>query len=320
MDERLTILINTCDAYSDVWDLLFASIKQQWPNCPYPFVMDAQNLEYQNPDFRIRTHFHRTLRKPPKKDCWGKRFRETLRDIDTPYVMPWLDDFVLTDPMDRADLIEEVMDFMDANPQVTVVYLHAYPKWCFTLEESEELPGFGKMPNVCSYKLTTGQAIWRRDRLHDLIRDDESPWEWEMFGSFRACIQHTGDFYSMLGGLEDRAHSDIFHVPEGGVIWRGLWHPETEELVKKYGVSLDLSKRGMMDVNNPYREKPIDDYRVREHMKEDFFKKIWWKHLWNHLLQKPGLYKARLRFMRCMFGLAPKKIGKYASKGEHHGS
>lgn len=299
MQDKLTILVNSCDAYSDVWDLFFASLKVQWSQCPYKMVLNTEKKTYSYKDMPISVHNY--SRSFGRKDRWGERYRATLRDMDTPYVLPILDDFVLTEPVKNPELIEEIITFMDANPNVTVVYLDAFPKWCFTLEESAELKQFGKMPQVCSYKLSTAIAVWRREKLLTLIRDFETPWEWEMNASFRACRMQCGDFYAVVDALEDIPRNIMFSVQHGGAIRRGLWNVGTDELARNYGVELDLSKRDLMDVDNPYRETVLEPYSLKKNFTRDWFKGFFWRNVVSHAKIKYKNFYEKYRFHKSIW-------------------
>ncbi len=232
------------------------------------------------------------------KDRWGKRYKETLNSIKTPYVLTFLEDFVFTEPVKTPALLEDIIDFMEKHKDVTVVYLDAFPKWCFVLEESEELPGFGKMPQVCSYKLSTAIAVWRRERLVSLIEDFETPWEWEVNASFRACRQYCGEFYAAVGALKDISQNVMFSIPFGGAIRRGLWNTETEHLVKKYKLPIDLSMRGIMDADNPFREMHIEHYSLKDNFRKDIFKTVFWKNVVSHGKIRWETLYSKFRFLK----------------------
>ena len=91
MNNKCTLLVNTCDDYSDLWDLFFKALKIQWPDCNMPIIMNTEKKAYQNDeDIKVVN-----CENPRKKDCWGRRYKEALRQVNTPYVFPVLEDYVL---------------------------------------------------------------------------------------------------------------------------------------------------------------------------------------------------------------------------------
>ena len=46
----VSILINSCDAYEDIWEPFFRCFSENWPDCPYPIYLNTETKEY-NPDY-----------------------------------------------------------------------------------------------------------------------------------------------------------------------------------------------------------------------------------------------------------------------------
>ena len=45
-NHNLDILVISCDAYSDVWDVFFKSFNRQWTNCPLKLNLLSNNKSY----------------------------------------------------------------------------------------------------------------------------------------------------------------------------------------------------------------------------------------------------------------------------------
>ena len=269
-DKRCTILVNSCDAFSDVWELFFAGLKNQWPDCKYPILLNTESKNFPN---KMGVNICNFTNKS-RKDCWGKRFKHALKNISTPYVLPILEDFVLMEKFQGEELIETVMNWMDENPQIGVFYLHKHQ---YVIQKETEFPGFGLMPDKANYKLTTNVAVWRKEYLDKCIKGIESPWEWELYSTKRAW-KFPEKEYALLENQKEP-----FVYTWGGVIWRGLWHHDALKLSKMYGVTVDFDKRGFMDVNNPYR---TEAYSIRAHFPKDILKNKFWKELRQRVYQK----------------------------------
>ncbi len=261
---RCTILVNSCDAFSDVWELFFKAFSIQWPDCPYKVLLNTETKDYPN-DMGIEV-----INFPPinGRDCWGKRYKNALKSIDTPYVIPVLEDYVLKESFTGQEMIEQTMDWMDENPDIGVFYIRKHP---YVIQKETEFRGFGMLPQKCDYKLATSFAVWRKVFLDKCVKGIESPWEWEVYATKRAW-RFPEKMYALLESQEE-----LFNISWGGVIRRGLWHTETKELAEKYGVDIDFSIRGVMDENDPFREKDL--YKVCDHFPKDIFKGIFWKEL-----------------------------------------
>lgn len=282
LKDKCTILVNTCDAYSDVWDLFFESIKVQWEDCPFDFVINTESKTYNHKDFNIKISNYMC----EKGDKWGKRYKEALKAIKTPYVIPILEDFVLTKPVVKKDYFEKIIQWMDNDTDIAVFYLYKHP---YVINEKTKYEGFGQMPQKCDYKLTTAIGLWRKDTLYSYLKDFESPWEWEGYASIRASFFYKEKMYALLDNQKD-----IFVFPFGGVIWRGRWYTETPQIAENYGIHIDFDTRGMMDESDPFNLRGV--YSLRTGFPRDIFKKVFWNRLCTLIVK-------RFRIIRCIIGV-----------------
>ena len=92
MTADITLLINSCDAYSDILDTFFELLHRFWPDLKYEIVLSTETLNYTNKYFQIR-NIH-----PNNVKCsWTRRIYETLENIQTDYVLLLLDDLFIYD-------------------------------------------------------------------------------------------------------------------------------------------------------------------------------------------------------------------------------
>ncbi len=259
--KKCTLLINSCDAYSDVWDLFFKALKVQWADCEFPVILNTETKKY--PGVKVLNF---------NTPCWGARYKNALKFIETPYVIPILEDFVLKEKFTGGEIISKTVQWLDENPDIGVFYLIQHP---YILQEKTEFEGFGLLPQRAEYKLSTQFAIWRKTYLDKCLKGIENPWEWELFVTRKAWRFKERE-YALLEN-----EPDVFNIQFGGVIWRGLWHPEAKNLAEKYGVEIDFSKRGFMDLNDPNRRK--NAYHVGRNFPKDIFKKIWWREFFERI-------------------------------------
>ncbi len=275
-DNKCAIIVNSCDAFSDVWELFFKALRCQWPDCKFPIYLNTETKQYHKNQGIITINSS-----SKKKDCWGRRYKEAIKRIETPYIIPFLDDFVLSRRFDGQKTIEDVITWMDKNPDIGVFYLHKHPN---VIQSKTEYNGFGIMPQKCDYKLTTAVGLWRKTFLDKCIKGIENPWEWELYATKRSWRYHE----KMYALLENE--NELFEFPFGGVIWRGLWHPVAIELAKEYAVKIDFSRRGFMNADDPYRLKQA--YSIHGH----FPKGLLTTEFWSQVIKK---INGEYRRVRC---------------------
>lgn len=228
---ELTIVVNTCDAYSDVLEIFFLALKNYWPNCPYPVVINTESQTYSYP---ARVHHYRSA---TGKDDWGDRMRSTLESIDSRFVLMVYDDFIL-DASVSNERVEVALQTLRSQAQAVVTYLvHT----SIPLERQKLESVFIPLRDRVNYRLNSSPAIWKKKALMSYTFAGDSPWAWEAFGTYRTW----GDgniFYSL-----NPAEADIYSYDysKGGAIYRGKWVREVvESLPKNYPLQIDWGVRG----------------------------------------------------------------------------
>lgn len=277
MNSKCTIVVSSCDAYEDTWAPFFEMVKIQWPDRPYPIVLNTESKYFVHEDFEVKTF---NLYKPGDKVAWGKRLRETLKRIDTEYIIFLLDDFFPVKKVEQ-NRIEECIKWMDENPNISVFNFYRVKGGI----KDGRFPHFEKRPQSGAYKLNCSAALWRREKLIKYIRPHENPWQFELYGSKRAS-RYKEDFYS---AIEGDSYIYTYDMLNAGII-RGKWAHNTVDFFKQYGVSCDFSKRGFVDEKDPY------DYANSTYsLKKNFPHKLFTKRFWQECIKRVKEFVAKIK-------------------------
>ena len=171
-----TMLVSSYDGGEDLWEGFFSALKTQWPSFDLPVVLNTESKNYSYPGLDIKT-FH--MYEPGKNIAWGRRLIETLKRIDTEYILFFLEDFWLDAPVDVV-FFDQCRIWMRENPDVA----------CLSFQRTRgenirdgRFERFEKRPQKGEYRMNCQAALWRREKLISYIRPHESPWEWELYGS-----------------------------------------------------------------------------------------------------------------------------------------
>lgn len=227
----LTIVVNTCDAYHDVLGIFFHALRDYWPDCPYPVVI---NTESNTHDYPARVHNHRSN---SGGDDWGDRLRSTLSSIDTEFVLMLYDDFILDAPVSNQR-VQAALQLLQLQAQAVVTYLinTSRPLQWMTTDDV-----FIPLKDKVDYRLNSAPAIWRKQALMDYTSAGDTPWAWEVFGSYKTW--GDGRLYYSLNPCQPDIYS--YNYEKGGAIYRGKWVREVvEQVAKKYPLEIDWSLRG----------------------------------------------------------------------------
>lgn len=229
-EQNCTLLVNSCDSYEDSWNGFFDLLRIQWPDFDMDVVLNTETKTYAYAGLNIKT-----MQLAKKGMPWGKRLMETLKRIDTKYILFALDDFYLNQPV-RVDEIRKCYQYMEENPGIA--YFSFLPTEDRNNIASTAYPGFERRPQKGEYRLNCQFALWNRESLLSFIRPHESPWEWELYGSRRSS-RYQQEMYTIA-----KSSTPVFSYENGEVIMRGRWYlSRVQPLIRQYGLSIDLSQR-----------------------------------------------------------------------------
>ncbi len=230
----LTIVVNTCDAYEDVLNIFFCALHEYWPDCPYPIVINTESSSYNSHNYPARVHHYAKMN---GEDDWGDRLRSTLSSIQTEFVLMIYDDFILNRAVSNKS-IQSALQLLLTKKNAVVTYLI---NTNLPLREANADGMFIQVKDKVDYRLNSAPAIWRRESLKNYTAIMDTPWAWEVFGSYRTW----GDgqvFYSLNPNQPD-VYS--YNHSKGGAIYRGKWVKDVvDQVVNKYNLKIDWNVRG----------------------------------------------------------------------------
>lgn len=231
------IVVNSCDAYSDVWPLFFTAFAEHWSTNRIPIVVNTETAQL--PILPISATVHH-YSEDAENSNWGGRLLSTLSDQTADFVIMLFDDFILESDVD-VSVLEDCIERMRADSSITVFYLINVPG----AEECSSVgAGFSRLPRFANYRLNSAPAIWRRSSLIEFTRQCDSPWVWELFGTVRTYRKATG-FFCVRSG-EKAIYPYDYSM--GGAIYRGRWVGRVvEPKLAKYRLQIDLHKRGITE-------------------------------------------------------------------------
>lgn len=166
---RLCIVVPSVDKYSDIWPLLFLSIRRHFVgNIPQIYLI-GNSLHFEDPLV--------TLLKVGDDVSWSDNLIVALPRIEAEYILIWIDDLILTGSLDWNKIESRIDWFFQCNGD----YLRLNP----TPVGIDRNVSFSKIPAGDLYRSSTVFSIWRKAVLLSVLRRGESPWEFELKGSSR---------------------------------------------------------------------------------------------------------------------------------------
>lgn len=236
-----SILINSCDAYSDALPMMFHLLKKQWVGKLPTIYLNTESLNYCDDDINI---INLNAVSANGNRFWGARLIDALSRIEDEYVLMLLDDFYFEQPI-KTDVIHQCCVWMEENHDILAFQLNQVGEYFDGSTQAhvmhvEKFPGFGLRNKYGQYTLCAGPCLWRKYDLINLTKERDSPWEWEFFGSKRTW------FYGMRIYCWKDSTNQIFSydVEHGGAIHRGKWVGyKMHELERKFDFPMDYGNR-----------------------------------------------------------------------------
>lgn len=167
---KMTMLILSCELFSDLWDAHVKQLERFWP--------DREMDTYIVTDADHPTDFERVKVMATGAGLeFSERLAAALDHVKTEYVFITLDDYFLKKPVSNQ-VIQSLTKMMDAE-KLDYVRLFKHP----TKATKEPLPGYLGIywiDTARKYSVNLYSGIWRTDFMRKTVRDVRDPWRFEV--------------------------------------------------------------------------------------------------------------------------------------------
>lgn len=234
MNSKFSILVNSCDNYSDAWPIFFYLLEKQWTS-EYPKIyLNTETKQYTNDILNLKVL--NSLSKESTND-WGSRLLSCLNRIGSDYILMMLEDFFYEEKIDVSAIYKSVKLLEEHGEIAAVQFFYNNNRKSI---ETDELYGFVKRSRFEPFIISAGPSMWRKQDLIALTKGTDSPWTWEYFGSCRTYF-YGKHFYCLSSNDPLVFKYDVEH---GGAIHRGKWVGyKMRELENKFNFSIDYGDR-----------------------------------------------------------------------------
>ena len=243
LKNKITLLVCSCDSYSDLWDPFFSLLSKHWDLRDFNIILNTESKIYERSDLKISTF-------PTKTKKYGERLLWNLNAIKTKYTLLLLDDFFVRRDVDEKRLID-IIAYMDKNPEVAAVCFNENP---YSYDDGM-IPGFSRLNKFAPYKLNMQGGIWNTAALKSLWKKNDDPWRWEIIANY--CVLNDKFIFYAINDYED---SPIYYgyKTDGMGVYRGKWVIEdVDPVFKSHGISIDYSLRGIYKKDEETKRLPL---------------------------------------------------------------
>ncbi len=219
LKNKVALVVNSCDAYSDAWSFFNFYFNRYWPDCPFPIYFLSNTLINDNKQFISLTTNQYTN--------WSQEIKAGLNQINCEYFIYLQEDYFLTQKINN----EIIIDIASYAVKEKIDYLGLIKKTKNTIP-------FNKKVNVIEtqsiYCTNLQAALWNKVAFLSLLNPAENAWDFEMNSIKRS--QHlklfnvTTDFITIL-------------YPEYTAIYKGKWTNPAVKILKQNGFFIDTNTR-----------------------------------------------------------------------------
>jgi len=220
---NVSIFVSSCDDYQACWKPFCHGLKKYWPDCPWPIFVVTNYLD---PPCGWKL-------KVGKDSGWVTMQRKALKQISSEVILFMLDDFWLTDRVNTQGLID--FSNLIIQGKADKIHLTNFPDERKTVAPSKidkRLNGYTK---TSRYRTCLQGGLWRVSTFLNLMRDGESPWEFETKGSKRS--ENTSYVF-----LNVKEHRYLPYIIRPGAVEKGEWTKGAREYAVKEGLKINFSR------------------------------------------------------------------------------
>ena len=188
LKDKLTLVIHSCDKFSDLWDAHVELLNQNWGdrNIDTFLVTDKETTKVYDGITVLSTGERMEL---------SERTASALTSIQTEYVLITLDDYFLTKKIST----EKIANLLSAMEKENLDYVRMFP----IPKSKDKIEGYKSLYRVNlngNYKVNLYPGLWRKSFVEKTIQQSLNAWQYEV--SLTKIARDVGASCAMTKGEE----------------------------------------------------------------------------------------------------------------------
>jgi len=243
-NKSYTILVNSTDSFEDCWAPFFTLLKEYWPDCRVPIVLNTETKDFRFPGLDITCSKVGSAYTARKRPPWGWCLRQCLGQIQSDIILYMQEDYFLEGQVDHAQIAEFVRIMSSPSwsrqqcSHIGLTHFGSHSPFHLT-----EYPLLWEIDQRADYRVSLQAGLWKTASMLRYIEDRDTGWSFEETGSARArrikerLLTVNRHVFNPEGRL-------IFPYTHTGII-RGKWNREAvEALFAEHKIPVEFSVRG----------------------------------------------------------------------------
>jgi len=224
---KLQILVSSHSKAYDIWHITEYFFNKYWKNCPFDIFLGANGEDKREYCPNNWKYINNGI-----DESWSKSLISYLKDINSKYVLLYVDDTIFLDVPD----CESLFKILNEIEQNDIKMFRLYPNPEPDIKANSLFGRIDVLSNV-PYITSWNNCIWEKNFLVELLKYDFNPWEFEIkAGKTIEAKKNYNKFYSV--------YKPVINV--GMFVEKGKFYPFIKELARKDNIDFDFSKRDFL--------------------------------------------------------------------------
>lgn len=177
MNNQITMLILSCDKFSDLWDGHVQMLELNWPD------RDMETLIVTDKETTKQYSGIRVISAGETKE-WSERLQFALEQVNTPYVFLTLDDYFLIKKVNNRNIVK-LVDIME---ELKIDYVRLFKRPTRATKETiDGYPELYRVDRSQKYSVNLYSGIWRKEFIASCVKRPMNAWEFEVSLPKMAC-------------------------------------------------------------------------------------------------------------------------------------
>lgn len=228
IDNRMTIVVVSCDAYLDIVEHYVKLFRLNWPNCKNRLLIGIEEKEVLGENVQSILC--------GRNSTWTERAIKAIKSTQSPYILLSVDDLYISKPVVEEN-IQKALDFIESEG----VKYYRIPVFRFKNKKEITHPTNVNVELISKrerYNVSIGTAIWDRNELLNVLGDgSKSAWDLENY--FLDLANQSGPGY-----IDNYVSDKRFLLNSLHMIKSGKWIPKSSKLLSKMGYKINYLERG----------------------------------------------------------------------------
>jgi hypothetical protein len=220
MSNSFAVLVLSCDKYADLWPGFLECFWSNFPSGPWKIYLGSNTLKCEDP--RVTTIYS------GHDADWSTSYKRILNQIPEKKIFVVLEDLFISSKINDG-IILKLFQFM-ANKDAKYIRYWANPG---AQDSNDDGTDVAAIPKGAPYRSTVC-GFWDRNTLLSLLIEGESPWNFEIFGSYRTS--YSDGYFSIRSPLARYQN----------MVEKGLWIPRSLNWALVNNITINIGARPIL--------------------------------------------------------------------------